>query len=120
MTSRPLWVLLLGLVIWAGCALPAGVTDNAHWLRVYNRWNRTLEQLNAEATSNAAGASRSYRLLRDSTRAAIDTLNVTPSYLRRDRAALLYTFLQRVRYNLLATEICRLDSCVAQLGNLAG
>lgn len=120
MTVRPQGALLLGLLIWAGCAPPRGSADDARWLLAYNRWNRTLEQLNVETTSDAAGASRGYRLLRDSTWAAMETLNVAPSPLRRGRITLLYTLHQRVRYNLLAAEFGRLGSCAARLEGLAG
>jgi hypothetical protein len=111
---------LFSLMILTGCAPPRHLAEQARWLVVYNRWNRTLDQLNAEATSGAAETPRSYRLLRDSTRTAMDSLNLVSADLDRARAPLLYTFLQRIRYNLLATELGRLDSRLAQLKTLAG
>jgi hypothetical protein len=120
MMFRTGWALLLGLVVSVGCASQRNFTEEARWLDVYNRWNRKLEQLNTEATAGAAEAPRGYRLLRDSTRTAMDTLSLLPPDLGRSRAPLLYTLLQGIRYNLLASELGRLDSRMARLGKLAG
>jgi hypothetical protein len=120
MMFRGRGALLLGLVVLVGCASQRNFAEEARWLDVYNRWNRKLEQLNAEVTSGDAEALRGYRLLRDSTRTAMDTLNLLPPDLGRSRAPLLYTLLQGIRYNLLASELGRLDPRVAQLGKLAG
>ena len=120
MTFRARGALLLALVVLVGCASQRNFPEEARWLDVYNRWNRKLEQLNTEVTSGDAEALRGYRLLRDSTRTAMDTLNLLPPDLGRSRAPLLYTLLQGIRYNLLASELGRLNPCVAQLGNLAG
>lgn len=109
-----------GLLILAGCAPPATLWNENQWLKMYNRWNQTLDQVNSGAAAGAADTPRGYRLLRDSTRAALDSLIFVSPNLRRKQAPLLYTFLQRVRYNLLATESDRLDSRVMQLGKLAG
>jgi hypothetical protein len=114
------WALLLGLVVSLGCASQRDFADESRWLDVYNRWNRKLEQLNTELTAGAAETPRGYRLLRDSTRTAMDTLSLLPPEIARSRALLLYTLLQGIRYNLLASELGRLDPCVAQLGKLAG
>lgn len=120
MMFRTRGALILGLVVSVGCASRRNFTEEARWLDVYNRWNRKLEQLNTEVTAGAADAPRGYRLLRDSTRTAMDTLGLLPPDLGRSRAPLLYTLLQGIRYNLLATELRQLDSCAAQLGKLAG
>jgi hypothetical protein len=115
--------LIFGLMILAGCAPPRNpdeeFAEDTRWLVVYNRWIRTLEQLDSEVTRGYAARPIGYRLLRDSTRTAMDTLNRVPPDVGRARAPLLYTLLQGIRHNLLATELGRLDSCVVQLGRLA-
>lgn len=111
--------LFLGLLVLAGCAPPRNFGAEAAWLNTYNRWNRSLDSLNAVSARDAPGAISGFRLLRDSTRAAIDTLDRVRPGFRTSQAPLLFTLLQRVRFNVLATEHRRLSARRDQLAELA-